>query len=191
MSYCGIFCDPQEGSESKGKVCSDLPPQERVSHCCNVQILFSIEKRLLQLCKADEPARKGCCPCRNDPATARQMLSYLWLPTDVAVAERQQKDLPQPQNHPACYEEIRSAGRDSPPQEMAADAAPLHLQQNGPLGSFSDIPMYFDRNISGPRDNFIGNLPDGNWIKNMEKKRFLSLRKNHHTALKDPYILIL
>ena len=25
MSYCGIFCDPQEGSESKGKVCSHLP----------------------------------------------------------------------------------------------------------------------------------------------------------------------
>ena len=63
MSCCGIFCDPQEGSESKGKVCSDLPPQERVSHCCNVQILFRIEKRLLQLCKADEPARKGCCSC--------------------------------------------------------------------------------------------------------------------------------
>ena len=65
MNCCGIFCDPQEGSESKGKVCSDLPPQERVSHCCNVQILFSIEKRLLQLCKADEPARKGCCSCET------------------------------------------------------------------------------------------------------------------------------
>ena len=86
-----------------------------------VQILFSIEKRLLQLCKADEPARKGCCPCRNDPTAARQMLSHLRLPTDVAVAEKQQKDLSQPQNHPACYEEIRPAGRDSPPQEMAAD----------------------------------------------------------------------
>ena len=121
MSCCGIFCDPQEGSESKGKVCSDLPPQERVSHCCNVQILFSIEKRLLQLCKADEPARKGCCPCRNNPAAARQMLSHLRLPTYVAVAEKQQKDLSQPQNHPACYEEIRPAGRDSPPQKVAAD----------------------------------------------------------------------
>ena len=38
-------------------------------------------------------------------------------------------------------------------QNRMPDAAPLHLQQNGPLGSFSDIPMYFDRNISGPRDN--------------------------------------
>lgn len=71
------------------KVCSDLPPQERVSHCCNVQILFSIEKRLLQLCKADEPARKGCCSCRNDPTAARQMKNPFGtvIKIDVRLAE--------------------------------------------------------------------------------------------------------
>ena len=35
------------------------------------------------------------------------MFSYLRLPTDVAVAEKQQRDLPQPQDHFACHEEIR------------------------------------------------------------------------------------
>ena len=51
MSCCGIFCDPQEGSESKGKVCSNLPSPETVSCTGNVPILCSVQKRLLQLCK--------------------------------------------------------------------------------------------------------------------------------------------
>ena len=32
------------------------------------------------------------------------MFSYLRIPTDVAVAERQQRDLPQPKDHFACLE---------------------------------------------------------------------------------------
>lgn len=75
------------GSESKGKVCDDLPVQGKISCACYVPILFSVQKRLLQLCKADEPSRKGCRPCRNDPATASKMLSYLRLPKNVTMAE--------------------------------------------------------------------------------------------------------
>ena len=59
----GIFCNPREGSESKGKVCSNLPSPETVSCTGNVSVLCSVQKRLLQLCKADEATRKRCCPC--------------------------------------------------------------------------------------------------------------------------------
>ena len=121
MSCCGIFCDPQKGSESKGKVFSNLPPPGRISRACHVPILCSVQKRLLQLCTADEPTGKGCRSCRNNPTTANKMLSYLRLPTDVAVAERQQRDLPQPQDDSACHEEIWLTGRDTPPQKVAAD----------------------------------------------------------------------
>ena len=121
MSCCGIFCNPQKGSENKGKIYSDLPVQGKISCTCHVPILCSVQKRLLQLCKADGPCRKGCSPRRNNQTTANKMLSYLRLPTDVAVAERQQRDLPQSQDNSACHEEIRLAGRDSPPQKVAAD----------------------------------------------------------------------
>lgn len=79
MSCCGIFCNPQEGSESQGKVCSNLSTPGEVSSACNVPILCSVQKCLLQLCTADEPSRKRCCPCRNDSATVGQMLSHLRL----------------------------------------------------------------------------------------------------------------
>ena len=103
ISCCGIFCNSQEGSESKGKVCGDLPPQERVPHTGYVQILFGVQKRVLQLCKTDEPAGKGCCPCRNDSTAARQMLSHLRLSENVAMAEEKRRNLPQSQDNPACY----------------------------------------------------------------------------------------
>ena len=56
MSCCGIFCDPQKGSERKGKVCSNLPSPGTLSRACHVPILYSVQKRLLQLCTADEPS---------------------------------------------------------------------------------------------------------------------------------------
>ena len=58
------------------------------------------------------------------------MLSYLWLPTDVAVAERQQKDLPQPQNHPACYEEIRLLAEIRRHRKWQQMGQQLHKYQN-------------------------------------------------------------
>ena len=121
MSCCGIFCDPQKGSESKSKIRSNPPPSGGVSCGCYVPILCSVQKRLLRLCQTNEPTGKGCSSCRNDPTAARQMLSHLRLPTDVAVAERQQRNLPQSQDNFACHEGIWPAGRDSPPQEVAAD----------------------------------------------------------------------
>src|SRR5699024_4238956 len=121
MNCCGIFCDPQEGSESKGKICRDLPVQGKISCACHVPILCSVQKWLLRYCQTNEPTGKGCGSCRNDPTAADKMLSYLRLPTDVAVAERQQRNLPQPQDNSACHEEIWLAGRDSPPQTLAAD----------------------------------------------------------------------
>lgn len=42
------------------------------------------------------------------------------IPADVAVVERQQRNLLQSQDNSACHEEIRPAGRDPTPQEMAA-----------------------------------------------------------------------
>ena len=63
MNCCGIFCDPQEGSENKGKICCDLPVQGKISCACHVPILCSVQKWLLQLCKTDEPSRKGCNSC--------------------------------------------------------------------------------------------------------------------------------
>ena len=57
QSWCGIFCNPQEGSESQGKICGHLPSQDKVFCACHVQILFRVQKRLLQLCKESEPAR--------------------------------------------------------------------------------------------------------------------------------------
>lgn len=117
-SYCLIFCHPQEGSESKSKVCGDLSPQERVSHIGHVQILFGVQKRLLRLCKTGESSGKGCCPCRNDSLTAKQMLSHLRLPADAAIAEGKQRYLPQSQDNFACHAKIRLVGGGSPPQEM-------------------------------------------------------------------------
>ena len=38
-SYCGIFCTPQEGSEAKGKIRSDLPAQKRISGIRYVSLL--------------------------------------------------------------------------------------------------------------------------------------------------------
>ena len=35
-SCCGIFCNPQEGGESKGEVCSHLPSSGTVSGSCHV-----------------------------------------------------------------------------------------------------------------------------------------------------------
>ena len=121
MSCCGIFCDPQKGSESKGKVCSNLPSPGGVSCGCYVPILCSVQKRLLRLCQTNEPTGKGCSSCRNNPAAADTMLSHLRLPTDVAVAERQQGNSPQSQDSSACHEEIRLTGGDPTPQKMASD----------------------------------------------------------------------
>lgn len=44
---CGIFCAAQEGSETKGKISNHLSSQNRVSRGRHVQILRSIQKRLL------------------------------------------------------------------------------------------------------------------------------------------------
>ena len=86
MNCCGIFCNSQKGSESKGKICSDLPSSGTVSCTCHVPILCSIQKRLLQPRKSDEPSRKRYGSCRNDAAATRQMFSYLWIPKNVAMA---------------------------------------------------------------------------------------------------------
>ena len=65
------FLQFQEGSESKGKVCGDLPPQERVPHTGYVQILFGVQKRVLQLCKRmNQPERMLPLPKRFDSSKA-------------------------------------------------------------------------------------------------------------------------
>ena len=90
MNCCGIFCDPQKGSESKGKVCRNLPAPRTVSYTCHVLILCSVQKRLLQLCKSDEPSWKGYCARRDNPVAASKMLSYIRIPADVAMAGKEQ-----------------------------------------------------------------------------------------------------
>lgn len=121
MNCCGIFCDPQKGSESKGKVCRNLPAPRTVSYTCHVLILCSVQKRLLQLCKSDEPSWKGYCARRDNPVAASKMLSYIRIPADVAMAGKEQGNPPQSENHPPCHKGIRLAGWNSSPQEVAAN----------------------------------------------------------------------
>lgn len=43
MICCGIFCNPQKGSENKGKICRDLPTPGTVSCPCHVPF-FAVSK---------------------------------------------------------------------------------------------------------------------------------------------------
>ena len=63
INHCGIFCASQKGSESKGKVSYHLSSQDRVSSGSHVQILWSVQKRLLCFCPSSGQAgtRRGSC----------------------------------------------------------------------------------------------------------------------------------
>lgn len=41
MTYCGIFCNPQKGSEAAGKIRWDLPAPGGVSHIRDVSVFRS------------------------------------------------------------------------------------------------------------------------------------------------------
>lgn len=108
-----FFCNPQERSESQGKVYSNLSTPGTVSNACSSQCpevaitaLYSgwnVPKKMLSL-----PKRSG---------NSR----HLRLPADVAVTEGKRRHLPQSLENSACDAKIRPVGKDSPPQEMETD----------------------------------------------------------------------
>lgn len=49
INCCGIFCASQKGSEAENKIPHHTSSQNRVSRDSHVQILWSIQKRLLRL----------------------------------------------------------------------------------------------------------------------------------------------
>lgn len=104
-NYCGIFCGPQERSKGKGKILCHISTQNRVSRGNHAQILCSIQKRLLYLCPPSGQAGEGRRPCRSYRTAAGTQLLCLWLPVDVAMAEKPEYFL-QPQNCAASHEEI-------------------------------------------------------------------------------------
>ena len=66
---------------------------------------------------------RGAARAGNNPAAARQMLSYLWLPADGSMAEGSGKGLPQPQSTShACYENT-ACWQNSPPRNGSEWAA--------------------------------------------------------------------
>ena len=85
---CGIFCTSQEGSERKGKIPHHISSQRGISNIRHVRVFCSIQKRLLCLCPPPGQAGEGCRPCRNNSTAAGTQLPYLWLPADVAMAEK-------------------------------------------------------------------------------------------------------
>ena len=122
ISCCGIFCASQEGSEVDGKISYHLSSQNRVSRGSHVQILWSIQKRLLCFCPSPWQSGEGCSPCGTDCSATWTLLLYIRIPKDVEVAEKS-KDLPRPQDCTADHAEVRFAVWNPPPQEMAADGA--------------------------------------------------------------------
>ena len=47
MNCCRSFCGPQEGSESKGQICCDLPSSGKVSGLLDLQILWCLPEWVL------------------------------------------------------------------------------------------------------------------------------------------------
>ena len=90
ISCCGIFCASQEGSEGKGKIPCHISSQNRVSRGSHVQILCSIQKRLLRLCPSPGQAGEGCSSCGTHCTAAGTQFSHLRLSADVAMAETEE-----------------------------------------------------------------------------------------------------
>ena len=60
ISYCGIFCNWQEGSEAASKIPCHLYELQSLSGNCNVSVLRRIAQRLLRLCQTSESAGTWC-----------------------------------------------------------------------------------------------------------------------------------
>ena len=88
ISCCGIFCASQEGSEGKGKIPCHISSQNRVSRSSHVQILRSIQKRLLCLRSSPWQAGERCGSCGSHRAAEGRQFSHLRLSADVAVVKK-------------------------------------------------------------------------------------------------------
>lgn len=108
INYCGIFCASQEGSEGNGKGSYHLSSWDRVSSGSYVQILWSVQKRLLCFCPSSGQAGTGRSSCEDDCTAAGTQFSHLRLSADVTVAETPKYFL-QSQNCAADYEEVCSS----------------------------------------------------------------------------------
>ena len=117
ISCCGIFCNPQEGSESQGKVCGDSPPSGGISRLQDVQVLWRFPKRVLCLRSASEPSRPKSSDHRPNRTAAEAMQKHLWLSQDAALAG--QKWLSQERkDNPSTYEKARFSVRNPQTQTM-------------------------------------------------------------------------
>ena len=119
MSYCGIFYVPQERSEAEAKY--TVIYRHRNEYPVSVMCCFFQASRSGYY---DFAHRLGK-PEKNAAlaeiiAEQREQLSYLWIPQDVAGAEKT-GHLPQSQDYPAYYGEIRLACRNPPSQKVAVD----------------------------------------------------------------------
>lgn len=85
---CGIFCSSQEGSECKGKIPHHISSQIGISNIRHAHVFCRIQKRLRRLCPPPGQAGEGYRPCRNNRTAAGTQLPYLWIPADMAMAEK-------------------------------------------------------------------------------------------------------
>ena len=91
------------------------------------------------------------------------MLSHLRLSENVAKAEEKRRNLPQSQDNPACYAKIRPAGRNSSPQEVAAD---------GPAGTQIRESSQLDFHAEAPNSKWVTDI---SYIKTKQGVLYLSV----------------
>lgn len=92
MSYCGIFCAPQEGSEVKGKIRSDLSAQKGYP----VSVIVSVICRFFRVSRSGydnffhrlgRPEKNAALAEITAEQRSRSFRTY-GLPQDVADAEK-------------------------------------------------------------------------------------------------------
>ena len=105
MNFCGIFCDPQKGSEAESKVCGYPSPSGGISGIRYVQVFQRIPKRILWFRTSLRQAGQGYrLSGSNTPRTA-EMQKHLWIPKDAARLGGQ-RHLPKSQNCVESNEEV-------------------------------------------------------------------------------------
>lgn len=118
ISFCGIFCNWQEGSEATSQISGYLYEQEPLFNIHYVPILWHFPQRLLWLCESAWTTCAWSGFSRYYPGTTRKMRPDLWIPADVGMVEKGKENISRPENDLESYEEIRTSDRDSSTQEV-------------------------------------------------------------------------
>ena len=114
---CGIFCDPQKGSEDESKICSDLPSSRRISHSRYVPLFRSFPKWLLWFCSQNGQTRKRCRAGTRNSSTAREKFPDLRLSKNAFVFGKE-RNCSKSKNNIENYEKVQSAVWNTPPQKV-------------------------------------------------------------------------